>query len=212
MPLTWALGVKGTMNYIADKEWYQGVSESKGVSLHCPFATADRCPRYYQSISLFSKTGGTSLSPEEDSRLFEKWEKTEFWPKIAEHETSVGHSGEKLISISNFCPEVTFDRYGCFCSSLGAYADEMDSGYAQERLSNEGVSISDPRWRWAHSYRVHFTECPLYSLLSHPVAESKEVPKEVVPIAPPWWREHLATIVVGIVLALAAAIIKLVFS
>ena len=151
------------------------------------------------------------LSPEEDSRLLEKWEKSELWPKIDEHATSVSHSGEKLISISNFCPEVTFDRYGYFCSSLGAYADELDSGNVQERLSKEGISTSDPRWYWSHSYRVHFTECPLYSLLSHPVTESKEVPKKTQ-AAPPWWREHLAKIVVGVVLALAAAIIKWVFS
>ena len=199
------------MSYIADKDWYQSLSESKGLPLRCPFATGDRCPRYYQSLSLFSKTGGTSLTPEEDSRLLEKWEKSELWPRIDEHATSISHSGEKLISISNFCPEVTFDRYGYFCSSLGAYADELDSGNAQERLSNEGISTSDPRWYWAHSYRVHFTECPMYSLLSHPVTESPEVPTKTE-AAPPWWREHLAKIVVGVVLALAAAIIKWVFS
>ena len=199
------------MSYIADKDWYQGISESKGLPIRCPFATADRCPRYYQSLSLFSKIGGTSLSPEEDARLLEKWEKSELWPKLDEHATSVSRSGEKLISISNFCPEVTFDRYGYFCSSLGAYADEMDSGYAQERLSNEGVSSSDPRWVWAHSYRVHFTECPLYSLLSHPITEPAKAPEEAeVPSS--WWREPLAKIIVGIVLILAAAIIKWVFT
>lgn len=199
------------MSYIADKNWYQGISESKGLSLRCPFATADRCPRYYQSLSLFSKTGGTSLSPEDDARLLKKWETSELWPRIDEHATSVSHSGEKLCSISNFCPEVTFDRYGYFCSSLGAYADEMDISYALERLSSEGVSTNDPRWYWAHSYREHFSECPLYSLLSHPIVESKKELREVDVAAPPWWREHLATIVVGVVLALAAAIIKWVF-
>ena len=199
------------MNYIADKDWYQGISASKGLSSHCPFASADRCPRYYQSLSLFSKTGGTSLPPEEDARLLEKWEKSELWPRIDEHATSVIHSGEKLISISNFCPETTFDRYSYFCSSLGAYADEMDSGYAQERLSKEGVSTNDPRWSWSHSCRVHFSECPLYSLLSHPVVESEEKTKEPDVTAPPWWREHAAKIVVGIVLALVAAIIKWAF-
>ena len=57
------------MNQIADKAWYHGISEAKSLPLRCPFATVDRCPRYYQSLSLLSETGATAIEPEEDSRL-----------------------------------------------------------------------------------------------------------------------------------------------
>lgn len=200
------------MSQVADKDWYQSVSESKSLTLRCPFATVDRCPRYYQSISLFSSTGGTVLSSEEDERLLEKWKISELWPRIAEHETSVGHSGEKLLSISNFCPEVTNDRYGYFCTALGAYADEIDSGMAQQRLSEEGISGNDPRWQWAHAKREHFSECTLYSLLSHPINEPKKGEPTTEQNSKPWWRTHIMQIVVAVVGAFATAVFAFLFS
>jgi len=199
------------MNFVADKDWHQSVSENKSLPLRCSFATAERCPRYYQSLSLFPQLGGTAMDPKEDERLLEKWKKSDLWPRVDEHATSVSSSGEKLISISNFCPELTFDRYGYFCSSLGAYADELDSGLAQERLHKEGVGTNDTRWYWAHSYRMHFSECPLYSLLANtqdPNQETNE-PKQVVAS---WWKEHLIQIIVAIVGAFAAALFAFLFS
>ncbi|MEJ1382976.1 MAG: hypothetical protein RPU52_13240 [Candidatus Sedimenticola sp. (ex Thyasira tokunagai)] len=199
------------MDFVADKDWYQSVSEKKSLPLRCPFATAERCPRYYQSLSLFPSLGGTAMDPKEEERLLEKWEKSELWPRIDEHATSTFSSSEKLISISNYCPELTFDRYGYFCSSLGAYADELDSVLAQERLHKEGVGTNDPRWYWAHSYRMHYSECPLYSLLpdnQNTDQELNEPKQEVVS----WWKEHLIQIVVAIIGAFATALFAFLFS
>ena len=38
---------------------------------------------------------------------------------------------------------------------------------AAERLSKQGASHDDPRWTWSSWREQHFTECPLYSPLSH---------------------------------------------
>lgn len=205
------VGRKTNMEFVADKDWYQSESEKQSLPLRCPFATAERCPRYYQSLSLFPKLGGTAMDSAEDERLLKKWEKSELWPRIDEHATSVSSSNEKLISISNYCPELAFDRYGYFCSSLGAYADELDSGLAQERLHKEGISTSDPRWYWAHSYRMHFSECPLYSLIPNIQEPDQEVGAIVQEVAP-WWREHLFQIIAAIVGAFAAALFAFLFS
>jgi hypothetical protein len=190
------------MNINADKSWYYSVSGSKLLPLHCPFSSVERCPRYYQSLSLLSKTGGTSIDPVEDKKLERKWKKHELWPKIDEHATSVTHASERLSSISNFCPEVTYDRFHLFCTSLASYADEIDIDIAHKKLQANGASSDDPNWRWVYVQEGHFSECPLYDLLSCENPKSRHVP---------WWREHLMKIVVGIAIALAGAIIKLFF-
>jgi len=197
------------MNQIADKTWYYGISEAKSLPLRCPFATVDRCPRYYQSLSLLAVTGATEIGAEDDSRLLKKWKHSELWPKIREHETSVSHSGERLSQINNFCPEVTHDRYGLFCTDLGTYADEIDVRTAHERLSTEVANPNNPNWHWSYAQEGHFSECPLYSVLSQ---NNSVIGNRQNSLNEPWWQEHLAKIIVGIIIgivvALAAALFK----
>ena len=188
-------------NIVADADWYSSISEAKSLSSRCPFATAKRCPRYYQSLSLLSETGATAIEPDEDARLLKKWKGTELWPKIREHETAILFADGKLSQIIRFCPEVVYDRFGLFCTDLGTYADEIDIDSAHKRLSAEGASSDNPKWNWSYAKEGHFSECSLYSVLSHTNQESSE--------AEPWWREHLSKIIVGVVIAFAAALFKL---
>ena len=141
--------------------------------------------------------------------MLKKWEKSELWPQIREHETSVIHSGERLSQINNFCPEVTYDRYGLFCIDLGTYADEIDQKIAHERLSSSGASPDNPNWLWSYFSEGHYSECPLYSVISQ---NSLGNGKQQNSIKEPLWRERLSKILVGIVVALAAALFKFWFS
>ncbi len=187
---------------VANKEWYKKQSESKGVSTHCPYASVDLCPRYYQSLSLLSSTGATKMNEKDDKKLLRKWKKSDLWPKIDEQATSVCNSDGKFSSASNYCPEVMYERFGLFAKSITSFSDEIDQAAMHNYLKRIHAPHNDARWLWNHVEPLHYTDCPLYSTLKGKASLPKQIP---------WWREHIAKIVVGVVLAIAAAIIKLVF-
>ncbi|MDE2726342.1 MAG: nucleotide-binding protein [Gemmatimonadota bacterium] len=149
---------------IPDLDWYLDKSETQGISPRCPHATSDSCPRFYQSLSLLGNAGSNKISKEEDDRLLKKWEKTDLWPKTKEQATSIEGSNHLF---SNYCPEVAFERFGYFASSLAKYADEIDMDNAHERLAKTGSTENDWRWHWTFIQPQHYAECPLYSVLSH---------------------------------------------
>lgn len=148
-----------------DLPWYKAISERKGVPPRCPYASVDRCPRYYQSLSLLGSAGSTAIPRREDERLLRKWGRSDIWPKTGEQATSIfGPEGDPHI-FSNFCPEVSFDRFGYFAAFLAQYPDETDAGAAHVYLRKQEIPFSDPRWTWAGVHSMHFTDCPYYSLL-----------------------------------------------
>lgn len=151
-----------------DMDWYLGISSARHVTPRCPFASVERCPRYFQSIALLGDAGvSTKLPAEEDQRLQKRWEQSDLWPKTGEGSTSTFGDGTSTRGFSNFCPEASYNRFHFFASGLHRYSDEIDSDFAHERLSRTGVPGTDWRWSWAVVTPMHFTECPLYSPLSH---------------------------------------------
>lgn len=127
------------MPVVPDMHWYLDISDSRGVQPRCPFATAERCPRFYQSLSLLGTAGSTNIDPEEDERLLGKWQQSDVCPKTAEQATSIFGFGTSK-NFSNFCPEVLFERFGYFASFLGSYADSLDRELAHKALANEGAA------------------------------------------------------------------------
>lgn len=157
---------------VPNQDWYFRISKERKLPLRCPFASVERCPRYYQSLSLLGVAGSTKIDPAEDERLLQLWRKSDLWPRTSEYETSIAGSKNefgdwKTHTFSNFCPEVAYDRFGLFASAFGDYADDIDKDIAHERLGKEGVPGSDWRWRWAFVKPLHFEECSLYSPLLH---------------------------------------------
>jgi len=146
-----------------DFEWYSSKSKSLKLSPRCPIARSELCPRYYSSYWLLGNAGVTTKITDEDKeRLDRKW--AIFKPVVAEEEAGISSSGGEFRSISNFCPEVAYDVFGLFASSLCKYADELDSGLAHERLGREQARSDDPRWYWESFTGRHYTECREYSL------------------------------------------------
>lgn len=194
------------MTEIPNREWYAGLSQERGVAFRCPFATVESCPRFYQSLSLLGEAGSTKIPEGEDQRLLKHWKSSDLWPRTDEQATGLfgGDPGNPSI-YSNFCPEVTFERFGYFATSLTRYADEIDSGFAHERLAKEGAPPGHPRWSWESCAGQHFTECPIYAVLSH---RSKSPQSK----AEPWWRKYLAEIVVAVVIAIVGIIAKVFFA
>ena len=159
-------------NVIPDMDWYATLSQQGGVQPRCPFATVKACPRFYASLLLLGEAGGsTTIEPRENKRLKKHWEKTDLWPRTAEQDSSYfGRKGH--YSFSNFCPEVSFERFGYFASGLYRYSDDLDTDLAHERLGKEKAPANDPRWAWVSVTPLHYTECPLYSVLVHRSAHS----------------------------------------
>ncbi len=148
-------------------EWYVGVSAAKDVLPRCPFASVHRCPRYYQSLSLLGEAGSTKIEPDKDSELLTRWGKSDLWPVTREQATSTfGPEGHPKI-FSNFCPEVSFDRFGWFASYLSEYSDEIDFDAAHAILAREGTPRGDAHWQWESLAPMHYTACPVYAPLMH---------------------------------------------
>ena len=138
-------------------EWYLNISQKRGGSPRCPFATVERCPRYWASLSLLRNMGHTSMSEEEDRRLEKKWANSDLLPRTAEHDTSVSGSPSSKC-MTNYCPEITYESFGVFASFLGEHVDEIDRDMAIRRLARDGAPREGWRWRWADLTPMHYTE------------------------------------------------------
>ena len=145
-------------------EWYLQKSAALELTPRCPFASVERCPRYYQSLSLLGEAGSTKIDQEEDERLKRFWEKSDLWPRTEEYATAVlGDSETKIFS--SFCPEITYDRFGYFVSYLSDYSDEIDRDLAHRKLGEQDIVSEHWQWRWSSVQAMHYSECSLYSPL-----------------------------------------------
>jgi len=147
-----------------DIKWYTSISNDKGISFRCPYATVEKCPRYYSSLSLLGKSGvSTKIKPGEDDLLKSYWERTEFWPVTGEQDTGISGSDDKHTGFHNFCPEATYLIFNLFASHLSDYHDPADREYFLSHYKNEDTD--DWRWNWAGVTPMHYSECDLYSML-----------------------------------------------
>ncbi len=185
---------------IPDINWYTSISGRKGVQPRCPFATVNNCPRFYQSLSLLGEAGSTRIDSKEDKRLLKRWKKSDLWPKTNEYATSITEPECAPHTFSNFCPEVAYDRFGYFASFLARYADEIDINVEHAKLGKEGVSAKDWRWSWASISKMHYAECPLYSVLANR-QPAKESDKEK------WYKQPIGIIIIGIFITVISGII-----
>jgi hypothetical protein len=162
-------------------KWYLRISAERGVTPRCPFASVERCPRYFQSISALGRAKiSVELTSDEDKRLHLHWKKSELWPTSDEDSTHMFGNGEKYFSYSNFCPEVTYERFGSFARELVDYYDAEERNAAHQRLRGENCPNESWQWSWASLKPLHFTECPLYSPLIHAVGSTKQKPRDAI--------------------------------
>ena len=148
-------------------EWYKAKSRDGGGPPRCPFASVQRCPRFYESISLLGEARFTTEIPrDKDDRLRTMWQQSDLWPSVREQAASIMGPADDPRHLMNFCPEVLFEHFRLFASDLHGYADEIDIDSAHSRLASEHVPASDWRWTWAAVKVMHYTDCPLYSPLT----------------------------------------------
>jgi hypothetical protein len=87
-----------------DMDWYLTLSRQRGTKPRCPFASVERCPRYYTSLSLLGEAGSTKIPKDEDDRLEAMWEKSDLWPRTDEGATSVSSFDSRPSIFSNSAP------------------------------------------------------------------------------------------------------------
>jgi len=193
---------------IPNIDWYISVSEIKHLQPRCPFATVQDCPRFYQSLSLLGEAGSTAIEPEEDEHLLGYWKRSDLWPRTDEYATSIeGPSGSPRI-FSKFCPEVAYDRFGYFASYLSRYADGIDTDLAHKRLGEEGVQRSDWRWQWRFVEHMHYTDCPLYSVLDRRFKENHfPFGRNSLQVNKLWYEKPIGMVLIGIIVAVIGGLI-----
>lgn len=161
----------------ADFAWYSGESRKHRLPPRCPIASADLCPRYYGSLEALTRTGHFTEIPRDlVAKLARKWEM--FEAAMDEDKPWVANERDRederalllpLQSVSHFCPEVSYDRFGYFASELIAYygadADEkaQERAYDKSLYKREGIGDRfDPNWQKVAPH--HYTECREYSI------------------------------------------------
>lgn len=199
-----------------DLPWYTGVSEKKGIAPRCPHATLERCPRFYQSVSLLGDVGiATQITPDEDKRLLDTWSKTDVWPRVMEQATAVSGGDGRHSLFSNFCPEVSFETFGLFAVSLSRFADEIDRDARHTALSRSGTTHGfDWRWNWEHVREQHYTECPLYSVLhARPITLKAIGAGDKMPLSDipqpqkdPWYKKPIGIVGIGLFITVVGAL------
>ncbi len=165
--------------------WYTSLSQEKGLEPRCPFANLDRCPKYFHSLEEldYAQEGLEQrrrpiLSQDDVNRLWDKWKHTDVWTTAKLHQPSIGMTGVgepiededrrpvykeyKPTGSTNFCPEVSFDYFGFFASA------------AQRALDADEGANDDWKTGWSAVTPIHYSECPLYSLLPAKGLESEE--------------------------------------
>lgn len=151
---------------IADLSWYKQISKVKKVETHCPFAAVMSCPRYYDSVSLYSKYKGLSIDKNEDEKLSKYWKESNLRSLTPDMVTGITEIEGVPKHFHNLCPEVAGDNFGYFASDLYSYADEIDRKSAHQKFIKEGVKYSDSDLRWAYIMPIHYTDCPFFSVIS----------------------------------------------
>ncbi len=149
-----------------DIEWYVAISEGKHITARCPNATIHRCPRYFESIALLADAGITSKLPKAThDEVLAKWKSHELWPVTGETAASISGGG-KSNCFSNFCPEVAFDTFKLFASTLRDFYDSLDRKNRERQLEQEGMPTGkDWRLHWEYIEPTHYSVCPVYSKL-----------------------------------------------
>lgn len=130
----------------------------------CPIASANHCPRYFKTVSLFKESELVAGLDESVEKEIEKyWKKTPFWLVPLEEEPAVGGPKGEWHTISNNCPEIGYELFGIFAGFFAKYADEIDQGVAHAKLRKEKAPADNWRWHFSNIRWMHYSDCKEFS-------------------------------------------------
>jgi hypothetical protein len=174
------------------KEWYEGISITKGIPVSCPYASNDNCRRYWLTKYELKII---------DQNCHESKRVEEFWNKSLNSIFAlpfVEYKGpERLRLCSNLCPEAASEFF------YGLYVEGICFVKKPKGETNILVLIGDHNLKWHNTpeddpdYKkflkflktvtswgaLHYSECPVYSDLSqkrdNETSERYEIPKAI---------------------------------
>jgi hypothetical protein len=145
-------------------QWCSHISQQRGVTTRCPFATVETCPRYYGSRDVLRQLGKldatTELKAEDDTRLRAKWKQHPAGAKLSEDPPNASEG-----YYASFCPEVLLDLEGLSATILASFVDEIDRDSRHRILDATKTDKMDWQWKWADLRPLHYSDCALYAIL-----------------------------------------------
>jgi len=146
-------------------EWYKSISAKYNLTPRCPFANIYKCPKYYDSLYCLEGTGATSMTDQDIEELNKYWKEKKLKFGLKEEMPGVARNVDEFSFLTNFCPEVTFLRFGYFASKLSEFANEIDRDIKHKELGKRNIDHDDWRWYFQYLTPLHYTDCSYYSIL-----------------------------------------------
>lgn len=146
-------------------EWYKSISAKYNLTPRCPFANIYKCPKYYDSLYCLEGTGATSMTDQDIEELNKYWKEKKLKFGLKEEMPGVARNVDEFSFLTNFCPEVTFLRFGYFASKLSEFANEIDRDIKHKELGKRNIDHDDWRWYFQDLTPQHYTDCSFYSIL-----------------------------------------------
>ena len=145
----------------ASQNWYFRQSKAVAGRPRCPLANVKLCPRYYASRSVAGKKAWMNPMAAIEAKKLD-----EFWGKHPLHsEDSIAGPEAREDSVANFCPEIGYEIFGVFASTIARHSGE-DRRIYEKDLAARGIPADHWRQKFWLLKPQHYSECSEYSVLA----------------------------------------------
>ncbi|HFF8946351.1 TPA: hypothetical protein ACGE6U_003891 [Serratia marcescens] len=148
---------------VPDKNWWEKERNNRNASSICPYANSHRCPRYYESVVLLSRSNMIAgMTTEKAKELGEFWERTNF-SSLCDEEVPAVTTNEfgGLTSISNFCPEISFKYLHYHADYMHKYVDEIDQDTGRCIAEKDNLE-NDWKYIWMSVNPKFYLDCDVF--------------------------------------------------
>ncbi|WP_434931018.1 hypothetical protein ACRWQM_01530 [Shewanella sp. HL-SH5] len=147
---------------VPDRSWWQAEAKKRNALSTCPYANAHKCPRYFESLVLLSQINMIAgITENKKDELSSFWQRTSF-SSLCDEEVPVVSTNKsgRLLSVSNFCPEVSFKYLKYYADYMQKYVDEVDKDTGT-LIANRDNLPNDWRYAWMSVNPKFYLDCEL---------------------------------------------------
>ena len=152
-------------------DWYSTVGDQRGKDRRCPFATVNRCPKYFETLVVLEQQYNSPKIPRAIQKsMVKKWREDELWavtladkPKAIEYRDTGNH-----LEFRSLCPEASFEVFELFTSSISYFKSTLD--FKVRELQIKDTVYGSMHWHWVWQYfhvePMHFSDCSMFGKIS----------------------------------------------